>query len=559
MLNREIRTVCFIVGLFVPLASMAQVARMPGVVDKKIPEVEIPKSKSLDAAPAQPLEQAPEVKKVANPKQSIATLKSVVFKGNTVVKEGALQKVVSKYLDKKITAGDLAELKYEVKKVYYDKGYILVRVVTEPQDFSNGVLKVSIYEAKVGEVIVSKNDVINQWTANKIASVNKTGEILREDHVESMISDLNDLSNVKASVNLRPGKKFSETDLYVNIDKTKENVNVIGVNNYGSPYTGEIVTSAHLEQGNLLKMGEKLSLDVHRSNEDLWDVGVSASAPIGFRGVTFEANYLHSENEIGDNLEALKASGRTDSFSFALSDKLINTRNRQVAVSFGYENRVHESFLSDISDTKDNIRKLFTEASYLQRFNNSVYYGSLKLSKGIDAFGASQKGEFSSSRVMGDQEAWILQPTLLANLRPFGENGTIKAFIVGQAASEALLSSDLFAIGGYGSVRGFDVSQEVGEAGYSFTLEYNHRLPINVNKVTFKAGPFIDGGAVNSRVARTVQDTHLYSAGLGLEAVAKIVPVGDTTLRLDWAHPVGSYRATNVSDDTFYINLKQAF
>ncbi|MCE3232911.1 MAG: hypothetical protein K0R98_1168, partial [Rickettsiaceae bacterium] len=355
------------------------------------------------------------------------------------------------------------------------------------------------------------------------------------------------------------GKKFSETDLYVNIDKTKENRNYVGVNNYGSPYTGKVVASAHLEQGNLLKLGEKIALDVHRSNEELWDVGVSTSVPIGFRGVTFDAAYLHSENEIGHRLELLKASGKTDSYSLALSDKLVNTRNRQVGVSFGYESRVHESFLADIQDSKDNLRKLFGETSYLQRFNNGVFYTSAKLSKGIDAFGASQKGEFFATRAMGDQEAWILQPTLLVNWRPLSDNGTIKIFSTAQVASEALLSSDLFAIGGYGSVRGFDVSQEVGEAGYNFTLQYDHVLPIKVNKVTFKAGPFIDGGAVNARVARTVQDTHIYSTGLGFEAVSKILPAGDTTVRLDWAHPVGNYTANNVSSDTFYINLKQAF
>jgi hemolysin activation/secretion protein len=557
VLNREFKVAVFLIMF--PLAAFSQVQRLPGVVDKKIPEVVIPKKHSLDSKPAEPLEKAPEVKNVENAKQVIATLKAVEFKGNTVISNDKLQNVIASHLDKPLTKGDLAELKYEVKKAYYDKGYILVRVVTEPQDFSKGVLQVSIYEAKIGEVIINQSDAVNPWIAQKMANVNKPGEIIKEKNVESMISNLNDLSNVKASVNLRPGKKLSETDLYVTLDKTKENINSIGVNNYGSPLTGQIVTSAHVENGNLLKLGEKLSADVHRSEDDLWDVGLNASVPIGYKNVTLDASYLHSENEISGRLEALKASGKSDVFSLALADKFLNTRNRQASLSFGFEHRTHESFLSDIEDTKDNLRKVFTEGSYLYRANSAVYYGSLKLSKGIDAFGASQKGEAGSTRDLGDQEAIILEPVLVANIRPFSDNGVIKALVRGQVASNTLLSSDLFTIGGYGSVRGFDVSQEAAEMGYSFTLEYNHVLPINIDKVSFKAGPFLDGGALKSRIPNTIQDSHFYSAGLGVEATANIVPVGDTVVRMDWAHPIGDYRSTAVSSDTFYLNLKQEF
>ena len=39
-----------------------------------------------------------------------------------------------------------------------------------------------------------------------------------------------------------------------------------------------------------------------------------------------------------------------------------------------------------------------------------------------------------------------------------------------QLASHTLLSSDLFAVGGYGSIRGFDIAEEAAEAGYVFSL-----------------------------------------------------------------------------------------
>ena len=35
--------------------------------------------------------------------------------------------------------------------------------------------------------------------------------------------------------------------------------------------------------------------------------------------------------------------------------------------------------------------------------------------------------------------------------------------------------------------------------------------------------------------------------------------LGDTSVRFDWAHPVGTYKDTNVGPNTFYVQLLQTF
>ncbi len=560
MLKSKLNFMVLLAG--VSLFSMhahAQVERFPGLIDKKVPDVGVPPAYSLDREEQKPFEEPPVLKNVEDPDKVITTLQSVSFEGNTVLDTEKLNEVVASYIGKQFTNGDLAKLKYDVKRAFYDNGYILVRVVTQPQDFANGELKVSIYEAKIGEVIIKGNAALNNWVAENLAKKAKTGKVVDETTLESMISDLNDLYGVSASVNLTPGKVFSSSDLNLLINSAKEDTNSVSVDNYGSDLTGEIVAAAHLEKSNLFKFGEKLNLDVQRSEDDLWSVGGGAILPTGIKNLKLETSYLHSENEIGGRLEGLKASGETDAFSLALSSKLINTLKRQAVVRFGYEGRKHESFLADVDDTKDNLRKIFAESSYIYRGLATLVYGSARLSKGLDIFGASEKGDASASRARGEPEAWIFEPTLLVNSRPFSSEGTIKALLRGQLSSNILLSSDLMTAGGYGGIRGFNVAQEAAESGYSFSVEYNHVLPLGNDKFELKAGPFLDGGALYNRVAGSLEDTHFYSTGLGLEAKAKIVPVGDTVLRLDWAHPIGNYRSNQVSDDTFYIRLKQEF
>lgn len=559
VLNNKLMMVLFTAGCIAATSAFSQNQRLPGVVDKPVPDSTIPDSHSLDKKPAEPFEKAPERSKTDYKNTSIATIKSVSFEGNTVIDSQTLQMVVAKHIGKGLSDKTLADIKYDVKKAFYDKGYILVRVVAQPQDFSTGKLKISIFEAKVGEVKIDNNNVLNSYIASGMSKSVKAGDVIREDNIESMISDLNSLGNVKAKLTLTPGKALSTTDLGINLTDAKEDVQTVSVNNYGSELTGKVVTGAHLEHSNLFKLGETLNVDAQISENNLWNAGVGLVTPIGFRNVNLETNYLHAENDIGGRLEALRASGKTDLFNVALSSKLLNTRDNLSTVRFGFESRTHESFLADLSDTKDDLRKAYSDVSYLHRGANKVVYGSAKISKGIDAFGASQKGDASATRSSGDQEAWIFEPTVLANIRPFSFDGTVKLLAHGQLASNNLLSSDLFALGGYGSVRGIPVAQEAAEDGFSFTAQYDHVLPIHVDKVTFKAGPFLDGGAVYNRIPGTVVDSHFYSAGLGFETDAKIIPVGDTVVRLDWAHPIGSYDSTRISDDTFYFNLKQNF
>jgi hemolysin activation/secretion protein len=537
----------------------AQVERFPGLIDRQTPDVNVPESYSLDNEEQEPLEQSPILKKITDADKVLATLKSVSFEGNTVIDNNDLQEVIKPYIGKKFTKGDLSELKFDVKKAFYDKGYILVRVVTKPQKFSNGNLKVNIYEAKVGDVVISAGNAVKTWLVEKIAGRVKSGQVITEKALESMVSDLRDLPGVDASVNLRPGKKFSTTDLNLALQSIKEDINSISVDNYGSELTGEVVAAAHLEKSNLFKLGEKFTLDLQRSEEDLWSVAVGAATPIGIKNIKLETFYIYSENEIGARLEGLRASGETNAYRVALSSKLLNTRKHQTVVRFGYEDRTHESFLSDVTDTKDNLRKLFVESSYIFRGISSVVYAAVKISKGMDIFGASEQGDINASRLTGDPEAWILEPTILINTRPFSDDGNIKAIFRGQISSDDLLSSDLFTVGGYGNIRGFDVAQEAAEAGYNFNIEYNHIIPTPLDDVQFKAGPFFDGGAVYNRVQGSLQDTHFYSAGIGIEARAKIVPAGDTVVRFDWAHPIGSYRSNQVSSDTIYLRVKQEF
>ncbi len=549
----------FVSTLLLPVIAYSAPTEAPGVIDRQIPDIKIPEGFSLDKKMAEPIKPAPE-KEVADSQKVVAQFSHIDIRGAEVIPASGLQHITDAYLNRDVTADDIAALKFEIASYYYSKGFILVKVVTPPQDFKSGSLRVDVYEAKVGDVVVKNDDLIFNFVADAFASRVRTGDVFNEKDVESMISDFNSLNGIGATLNLRKGHEFNTTDLLVDLFKQDDDEQFVAVDNYGSPLTGQVVATGHLEVSNLLRTGNKIYTNVRRSDGDLWSVNVGGERPIGIKNIKVTADYLHSENEIGDRLAFQQASGETDALTFGLKSDLVYTKQQRTTVSGGLQMRYHESF-SELSGVKvttseDDIAQLFGDIAYLERQDNAVYYADLRVIKGIDAFDADESG-VGRSDPNGDPEAWRVQPTVLANVLSPISDGTLRLSASGQLSSNRLLSSDLFAIGGYGSVRGFDPAQETGESGYNFSLEYAHNMP-DLGDFSLSFGPFFDGGAVYNRGVSAI-DSHLYSVGLGAQMEANLVSAGTTVIRLDFAHPIGNYVSNLVDENQLFFRVTQKF
>ncbi len=221
-----------------------------------------------------------------------------------------LQPVVAPYLNRPLTRGDLAKMKYDIAKRYYEDGYILVRVVTPPnQDLTRGVLNVTVYEAKIDKVTVGKDAAVRPFITGAIASEVHPGDVFNESDVESMVRDLDDLHGAKASVNLVPGSQVGTTALDVNVQKTNDFNQYVSVNNYGSKLTGEWLFNAGLQWGNLLGLGELYTLNFTHSNQDLLTVSGGIQTPIGFKNMILDTSYLYSNSTVNGDLANLGTDG----------------------------------------------------------------------------------------------------------------------------------------------------------------------------------------------------------------------------------------------------------
>ncbi len=556
----------------ISLASISAYAqdatRLPGVIDKNptATQEKISTQLNQDAADVSSGETPAKLPIGTGGPIVLKKLKEVLFSGNHTKSSDELAAVISEYYGKSLTNNDISSIKYKITKAYYDAGYPLVKAVTPPQSLKNGTLSVKIYEASIDNVKIQQDGLVADYVANGYADMFTKKAAFNEKAAESIISDLNALKGLQSTLALMPGSSFGTTDLGIIIREADDTTHRFSIDNYGSELTGEGVATLELEYGNLMGLGETLSLDARRSNDDLWSAGVGFDAPIGYQNMILELSYLHNENEIGGSLASLQASGASDIFTLALSKNLLHTQSEKRTVRFGFEAKNHRSFIQDVTETKDNIRQLFLEGSWLKRLTDITFYTSAKVKKGTGFLGGRDEGagygifagtQDRASRENGNPDAWIFEPIIFASyLTPIG--GELTTLVTGQLSSDSLLSSDSFAIGGFGSVRGFEPAKETGDRGVQVSVEYLHEIDL-LDNTLLRAGPWLDAAHVSSNQSNISLDEELVSVGLGVEASAGLTPYGDTKLRVDVAFPVGSYDDTNVADSTVYFKLSQEF
>lgn len=486
---------------------------------------------------------------------------TVVFNGPTVLDQDTLNAITKPYLDRPITDNDIAQLKNKIADEYARRGYPLVKVATPSQDLNTGQLVVNIYEGRAGQIVANSNGVLFPYIPEAFAA-RLDGNVFDAKEAESVVNDLNEINNTSSSITLKPGAEPLTTDLVVNVQPGgNKDVNYIAADNYGAKLTGEYVGSLHLEKTNTFNAGEKLSFDGRVSDENLYAAGVGIRIPTGIRNTFLEASYLYSHNDIVDRLEYLNANGESHIMNVGLTGNVYNQDNQKVTLRAGIDAREHRSYIDDAVDTKDHIRRAYVGATYLgimPQYSTTIL-ADAKLSQGLDFLGASEEGDSRITRKAANPQAVMLEPSLFVR-HDFTQDDTVTFYSRGQMSSGVLLSSDTFILGGYGSVRGFQPAEEVGDSGVTFSAEYQHKFPIPIGQNTaVGVGPWIDGGHVWNRLRRQTLDNSLYSAGLGAEFATDIVPVGPTKIRLDWAHPLGDYNSRTVDDNSYYFRVQQDF
>jgi hemolysin activation/secretion protein len=431
-------------------------------------------------------------------------LEKISFYGNTAFNEAKLMTAAGKVVGNEFDLAGLQKIADRIAEYYRRHGYLFVRVVLPPQTIGTGRVKMEIIEGRYGELRTS-GDAKLAAAAQKWLLPLGEGNVIRQEELERSTLLLSDLPGVLTQPVMRPGLRVGTGDLDVAVkSQDKYNFNV-GVDNYGSRYTGYYRARGNLAINSPTMLGDQLLIGVVQSDDNLTLGNTNYSRPIGTNGLRAQVGLAYTSYRLGKEFASSNRSGtalvgntgltyqiiRSNIGNLTLGGSLIRknmTDDANASISRKFSNSIPLSVQFDLRD------QLMGPAI---TFGSVVFtYGSLSLDS--SARTESRYKKFNLDIVRQQQ----LPKEVIFSMRASG-----------QYSSQGLDSSEDFVLGGPSGIRAYPTGEAAGDRGWLTQLELQRRYG------EYTPYMFYDHGRIDTN-ARLLNGTRLSKqragAGLGL-------------------------------------------
>lgn len=497
------------------------------------------------------------------------TLKKINITGASVYSPEYLETLYADKLGTEISLADVYAIAARLTKLYRDDNYAISRVVVPVQtiDKKSGTIKLEAVEGFIDNISIEGDEHANEFKRIR-GYVEKIQGIRPLDmkDLERTLLLINDLPGVEArAIMAQSDTTAKATDLTL-IVKRKKVDGVISYDTHGSRYLGPHQFIGGVSFNSWLGLNERVTFQGAYAPDSDFDPELAYGsmffeAPVNRHGTWFKAFLSKTNTKPGFDLEQFDVEGNSTFGEFKFVHPLIRTRNFNWFTDAAFDWRDVDSQNNIEPTRKDRIRALRfgTNVEFLDTlFRAGVNTVSLKYSRGLDFFGASEAGSTNLSRQFGDPEFNKLEAEY-QRLQRLTDKWNILAVVKGQLSNGALLSSEEFGVGGVNIGRAYDSSEIIGDEGIAGKVQLQWRNPYHVPLFdNYQVFGFYDVGRVWNDDATTndLKRESLASAGIGLDATI----AEKTKLGIMVAQPLTRDVQTQRDDDPrFYFSLSREF
>jgi len=422
----------------------------------------------------------------------------IVLEGVSLVNVTDLERMISPQLDRDLSLRELRSLAAQVAAFYEERGFF-ARVTLPAQDITDGVVRISVAEARVGRLKVESRPgaVLDPVHVERFVSSRlRSGEPLSLKAFERALLLANDIPGADVVGSLSQGTEHGETDLLIESRASKRIAGYAGASNSGSRATGVAQVTASAVLNSIAGAGEQLVV-VGAKTEGMTFGRVEVSRPIGYDGLRASLFGSQMRYRLLGAFSELDARGRTSIWGGDARYALLRSPNMNLTVHAGLERshysdytlgiRLHEKVLKVgtlgvTGDANDDVGGGSRTVISLQASAVHLDLSRSPLDELIDSFGPSAQG-------LGIKV--ILDATRIQNV-PTQLNRSLYARLnlTLQAADSNLDSSQKMSLGGPTGVRGYPPGEAPGDMGARMAVELHTRFGQG------DAFAFIDAGYV---------------------------------------------------------------
>lgn len=480
------------------------------------------------------LSTAPQVQAPAGADKVKLVLKKVIIEGANKISSDIIATTYNDKLNKEISLADVYAIANKITRIYNSNGYLLSRAIVPKQQIKDGIVRIQVIEGHVSSYTIEGQDknVHNQIDAYAQRLV--SSGTLNAQNLERYLLLMNDLPGVKVRSVLTPSKtNFGGSDLKLIVEQ-RTFQGAAGIDNYGNKYLGPYRYTLSGQANSLLGTTDQLNGAVLLSPDsgELQFYNATYAQNIGSEGTKagVNATYAKTNPTLPDALGGLlDPEGESYSFGASVTHPFIRSRALNVNAGAAFDVTRNETNYDDPAfnglETTDDQRvaRLNANANYV---DNLAGYntGDLTISKGLEMFSSSKKGDSNLSRAAGDPGFTKVAMSASRLQRIYGALTGLVA-VTGQYSADSLLSSEQFGFGGSQFGRGYDFSEITGDHGLAGKFELAYAIPTNQKYFSaYQPYAFYDIGKVWNKAAVAGLDSQESAASAGVGTRITITP-----------------------------------
>ena len=389
-----------------------------------------------------------------------------------------ISKILKPYLGRHYGLEGLSSAVTELERKFKEQGYSFHRVILEPQSLKQGIVRLRIYEFKLGKLNVSGNKFFTDDNIKNSLPALEQGRAPNTRNLNLNLSVANDHPDKTLQMVFKEGEKQNTIDVDLNVLDKSPHTSYAKLTNTGTEASGEWRLGVGYQYSNLFNKDHITSINYSTSTEQPENVAqwvLSYSLPLYASGDLISIYYSDSVIESTSSVQGLPGN-----FDISGSGTVFGTRYMQgFKKQKGYKHKLIYGL-----DSK--------------RFNNQILFAGNIVSgtNELQSFPLSVEYEFSRPKsrtpfslsvsyyvnLIDDQDAYDLEPRnpdtkwkLIRYRAKYDLPVTswmLSLRLEGQYADEPLISGEQFGVGGSQSVRAYEERAILGDRGNAINIEF---------------------------------------------------------------------------------------
>ncbi len=404
------------------------------------------------------------------------TLSTINITGSTVLKAADTDRIKARYIGHPITLSDVTTLQDDLTRLLVSKGYISSGAVIGSQDVSSGILNVQIVEGRLTGIRTTGVSYLSDTYLAKRLGVSQTRVLSAQDIQSAYQLMLQNRNIAGMNAKLLPGDKVGEAVLSVDVKEAPRHSLEVFAASDRSPSVGDIRAGVRGHYARLLVPGDDISGEIGHA-QGLTDGRFYYTAPVTGNDVALNIYGQASKARILDKpLNALDAISDSLYGGAGVSVPLLTRPGRALTVTTAVDHtRVRTDLLGvPFSFSAGSVNGITDYSTWRSGINYTFFSNrqSLLVSAMVSHGLGAQKNTVGVNRGFTYTD---LSGQYVRVITPSGQRLILRGGA--RLTRSTLYATEMLALGGDDTVRGYRQNAILGNAGYWGSLEY--RLPLS--------------------------------------------------------------------------------